>query len=107
MYARPGKTTDNVVHIDMTISGYRNEKLLYSQRQMAANNKMWSRISFPNTVIDTLKIPVGVEIDNIMIVYDSELVEDNNGLDNEMNNIIKTVLDNMIAENAAIKEDDI
>jgi hypothetical protein len=106
VYARPGKASDNMIHIDMTFTGYRNEQVVYSQRQIAMNNKMWSRLSFPNTVIDTLRIPVGVEFDNLMIIYDSELV-DGNGLENEMDQIIKNVLDNMMVENNRFKDDNL
>jgi hypothetical protein len=106
MYARPNKSFEDMRHMDMTIKGFRADKSVYSQSQMAGNNKMWTKINFPDTVIDTLVIPIGVDIDNIMIIYDSELVDDN-GFDNEMNSMLKTVLHNMITENPEIKENDI
>jgi hypothetical protein len=103
MYLRPHKKDMT----EMTISGYRNEQEVFNVRQKAISPFNWQKVSLSNKIIDTLRIPVNTEIDDIMIVHDSEY-SDASEYNDELASMLQTVIEDIIENpKKKIKEEDI
>jgi hypothetical protein len=111
LYMRPHKDGDKSIrHSDINIIGYKNENLEFSQKfHISYNNGEWTKVTLPGMVIDAIKLPSGFDIDDISVSHDSEFGDPSTHQD-QLTNIIQTVIDELIEENTKgkrIKEEDI
>lgn len=63
-YIRNHKKINNNVFTE--IQAFKEDNLVYSTKIHLGNSKIWTKISLPGIFFDTLKIPGGNEIDNLM-----------------------------------------
>jgi hypothetical protein len=109
LFVRLHNEAENNKYQEITITGYLNENIEYSYKTNATYNKQWIRVNLTNKIIDTLRIPKGTEVDDIMIIHDSEY----SGKDDhqeQLTNILQTVIDDLIEDSTKgkrIKEEDI
>jgi hypothetical protein len=104
LYIRPHKNDLT----EMSITGYKNEQEVYTIGQKAIKNQNWQKVNMSNKVIDTLRLPVNTEIDDIMIIHDSEYsdtIEYNDELASILQNVIEDIIEN--PKGKKIKEEDI
>jgi hypothetical protein len=111
LFMRPHKEPeDKFKLVELNINGYLHEHPEFSHKfHINYNNREWTKINLSNKVIDTIRLPVGFEVDDISISHDSEFGDPSEHQD-QLTNIIQTVIDELIEENTKgkrIKEEDI
>ena len=63
-YIRSHKKSNTNLYTE--IQTFKEDTLVYSTRIHLSNNRIWTKVSFPGILFDTLKIPGGNEIDNLL-----------------------------------------
>ena len=103
MYIRPHKKDMR----EMTLIGYKHEQEVVNIRVNVFSPNNWQKVIFSNKIIDTLRIPVGAEIDDVMIIHDSEY-SDASEYNEQLASMLQTVIEDIIENpKKKIKEEDI